>query len=114
MLQVIMIMLINRKGDYMVQSQVKSKEIFVHNKDLGFWTQTPITAQRFELVDGELELVWCNHAGSESEEIESSIINPNGADHVWYTMIEVCDKCDAIKRPGDNYWEDAPIEGVTE
>lgn len=95
-------------------------KISVLSKDLGFWSQVPITVQRFDKIaymDGpddfeyEEELIWCNHAGATSEDIENEIINPNGADHVWLTKVSVCDKCDAFQRDNDEWWQDAPSEG---
>lgn len=94
-------------------NQSLTKKIFINNKDLGFLTQEEVTVQRFEIVDGERELVWCNHAGAIEESVENEMTNPNGHDITWWDKIVVCDKCEAYRFVGDNEWRDAPEEGVS-
>lgn len=86
--------------------------IHVINKDLGFFTQEPITVQRFHSFDRELE--WCNHAGAETQETENTIYRPDDTDTVWIAKTLVCDKCGAYQLPNDSFWYDAPTEGVTQ
>lgn len=88
------------------------QKIFIKNKDLGFFTEHPITAQKFQRVDGELELVWCNHAGAYTDSIEVCDYKSEGNDWVTYDDVLVCDRCGAFKRDYENYWEDCPEEGV--
>jgi hypothetical protein len=87
-------------------------QIFVKNHDLGFWTQHEITAQKFEKIDGEMELVWCNHAGAITEELENCDYRSEGTDWVTKQYIHVCDKS---LRPEMNIvtiGENAPENGV--
>lgn len=88
------------------------KKIYVKNHDLGFFTAKPITVQRFNNIDGEQELVYCNHASSEI--VEKETWPTIYSDQVMIFKTEVCDKtnCGAYRLEGDNYWEDSPIEGV--
>lgn len=88
--------------------------IAIMNRDLGFFTEKPITAQRFEVVDedGTRELVWCNHAGAEVEEVENDIIRPEGIDSVYISRYLQCDKCEAYKPEGTDHWHEAPNEGI--
>lgn len=79
-------------------------KIFVNNKDLGFFTQEEITAQ---IVSPEGELLFCNHAGAVEEHQEDDFLGTPIDRYVTF-----CDKCEAYKREGDNYWENAPFEGV--
>lgn len=97
----------------MVQSQANAK-IFVKSKDLGFFTQTNITVQRFEIVDGDRELVFCNHANATEEVVEHETFTPSGKEIVWAYKITTCDKsnCDAWKREGSSIWEDTPYRGA--
>lgn len=89
-------------------------KIFVNNKDLGFFTATSITVQRFaEIIDGERELIWCNHAGAVSEKVENQIDRIDQPDITWTSYVLVCDKCPAYKKEGEDFWEDAPFEGIT-
>lgn len=94
----------------MVQSE--TTQIFINNKDLGFWTQQEITAQRFELIDGDPELCWCNHAGAIQETVHNQIDRIDEPDICWTSTILVCDKCPAWRKEYEPYWEDAPYEGV--
>lgn len=86
------------------------KTIFVKDKDLGFFTQTEIPVQRYETIDGEKTLVWCNHAGAEIEQVEKNSYNPDGVDDVWFETVHTC-TCGAVKWE-DNLWEDTPEEGA--
>ncbi len=89
-------------------------QIFIKNHDLGFWTQNEITAQKFEKIDGEIELVWCNHAGATTEELEHCDYRSEGSDWVTKRYIRVCDKCGATRDEYSNYWENAPEQGLDE
>lgn len=89
-------------------------KIHVRNRDLGFFTQTLITVQRFEIEDGDPVVVWCNHAGAIEEEYDVQINNVDRLDEVYQQTIIACNKCGASRLPGENYWENAPFEGVTE
>lgn len=90
----------------------QSKHINVRSRDLGFFTQSPITAQRFDEVDGEQALVWCDHAGAiqETDTVEHPRIDE--PDIVYDVELMVCDKCPAWRRVGETAWEDAPEDGV--
>jgi len=89
-------------------------QIFVKNRDLGFFTQNQITAQKFEKIDGEMELVWCNHAGAYTDRQEICDYKSEGADWVTYENIQVCDKCGATKGEYDSHWIGNPEQGVYE
>lgn len=89
------------------------KKIYIKNEDLGFWTETPITVQSFEIIDkDEIDLVWCNHAGAIEEEHDGEVYNPNGTYHEWTQRVIVCNKCDAWRDALLDDWIDAPFEGV--
>ena len=71
-------------------------------RDTTMWEQ-PVTVQTgFLEDDGSFQMEECNHAGAteESDEIEWSVLNRRE-----YYML--CDKanCQAIKREGENSWE---------
>lgn len=84
-------------------------KIDVQNKDLGFFTQSLITAQRRE--DGEV--VWCNHHGAVQETVENQIDRIDEPDITWKSSVLICDKCSAYKLEGDDWWQEAPFEGIT-
>ena len=85
--------------------------IYVQNKDFGFLTETPITVQKTEQIDGETAVVFCNHAQAEEREIEQQVDRQDQPDIVWTDHILVC-KCGAYKFEYDNEWHDAPQDGV--
>lgn len=91
-------------------------KIYVHNKDLGFWTQEPIPVTRYATQydedDFDRELVWCNHAGAEEEEVENEINRIDQPDITWTDRVLVCRKCGAYKFEKETDWWDAPIEGA--
>jgi hypothetical protein len=87
--------------------------VFVRNYDLGFFTQEPITVQKFEIEDDEPVVSWCNHAGAESETVENQIDRIDEPDICWTSTIMVCDKCGAYKLEGESWWQDAPFEGIS-
>ena len=97
---------------------VTAKQIFVHNKDFGFFTQEPITVQRKEVIsedfngEQETDVVWCNHAEAEEVEEEHQTNNIDAPDMVWTDKALVCHKCKAYKFDGDTDWQNAPVEGV--
>lgn len=102
----------------MVNLVKDKKHIFVHNRDLGFFTQTPITVQGFQKnSDGEEELMWCNHANADAERIEVMAMEwdrelgylPTGT--AWEDCWK-CDKCDAYRFIDAKEWENAPFDGV--
>lgn len=86
--------------------------ILVRNKDLGFFTQKDVTVQRFAKIDGEIELLWCNHAGATSEEVENCDYKSEGTDWVTKQYIYACDKCPATRDEYSTYWDDCPADGV--
>ena len=89
--------------------------IKVNNKDLGFFTQTYITAQVFETINEDKYLSFCNHANAKIEKIENQIDRADQPDICWTTSILVCDKpnCGAYRLEGEEFWQDAPSEGLT-
>lgn len=94
------------------------RKITILNKDLGFWTQEPITVQRFHTVnypdgDFEKELVWCNHADAELISVYGEASRLTKPDITIITKIWICPKCEAYRQDGDSYWQDAPVEGVS-
>lgn len=92
------------------------KQIYIKNKDLGWWSEQPITVQRFETIynedDFDKELVWCNHAGFEEKEVENEYHTPDARTLEWTDRILICPKCGAYKMVWDEYWQDSPIQGV--
>lgn len=112
----------------------EAKKIFVHNRDLGFFTQENIPVQRFDEsswccgaevnkfgfcsdckdnAEPRHELIWCNHAGA--EEIHSTHEeNRQDQPDIVYPISYLQCKCGAYKREHDNYWENAPFEGIYE
>lgn len=91
------------------------KTISVKNKDLGFWTQEPISVKRMETIndEGEQEVIYCNHDGAEEREVENETYRADQPDIVWTSRPLICE-CGAYKLEGDNYWQDAPVEGKHE
>ena len=87
-------------------------QINIRNYDLGFLTAEHVTAQKFAKEDGEIVVIWCNHAGAIQEEIEDEIYVPGGIDRVVITRALVCDKCGAYQPEGQTEWQEAPYEGV--
>lgn len=85
-------------------------KVYVKSLDMGFWTQEPITVARYQVDGDEKELVWCNHAGAEEEEVENQIYRIDHPDIVWTDKVLVC-KCGAYRFLNDSYWSDAPIDG---
>ena len=81
------------------------KTILVTNKD--YW-ETPVTVTR---TQGD-ELVWCNHANVTEDVHEDVIYRANGGVSVHNVTISTCNKCEAYRFDYDDYWQDAPIEGV--
>lgn len=93
-------------------------KIQVNFKDYGFFSQTPITVQRIDWHkdegEGYKDVLWCNHDGHEIQENTRQIINVDSQDQEWTTNDLVCDKCEAYKPEHEDYWQDAPFEGVTQ
>ncbi len=88
-------------------------KINVIHKDFGYFSEVPITVQRFEPDwDGDMELVWCNHAGAESETFEKMVPRIDQPDIVWEDSILVCLKCGAFQRSYERTWEDTPVGGL--
>ena len=83
--------------------------ITILNKDLGFFTESTVTIQRF---DEEGDLIWCNHAGAEEEEAYNQVDRVDQSDLTWTEIIKVCDKCGAWQFDGDREWHEAPMDGV--
>lgn len=77
-------------------------QIQVLNKDLGFFTATPITVQRRD-TDGEI--LWCNHAEADTESELVHVPNPHGQDDEYTVNYEVCKKCNMFRRENDTEWE---------
>jgi hypothetical protein len=87
-------------------------KIYVKDRDYGFLNQIEIPVVRREEVDeGVFDIVYCNHAGAEEVEEEHQTNNIDAPDMVWIVRALVCLKCHAFKRDGDDYWQDAPVEG---
>lgn len=86
-------------------------KVYVKSLDMGFWTQEPITVARYQVDGDEKELVWCNHARAEEEEVENNVPRPDQPDIVWTDRVLVCRKCGAYKFEKETNWWDAPIEG---
>lgn len=82
--------------------------IIVSERSLYPFGEEPVTVQRFE--DGEL--VWCNHAGAESEIVQHQINNIDSPDDVWETTEMVCNKINCRAYLVDGHWENTPIGGV--
>lgn len=91
------------------------KTIFIKDKHYG-WDQ-PITVQKFELYSDEYgkeyDLTWCNHAGADEVENETSLPRADAPDIVWYDRVLVCNKCNAYKFFDSVEWQDTPYEGVS-
>ena len=85
---------------------MNSTKIPVKNKDLGFWTQEPITVYRKE----DDTIVWCNHDGYTTETEENTIYRIDSPDLTFNTVVDTCNKCSAW-RTLDEPWQDAPSEG---
>lgn len=66
-----------------------------------------------EHADPNNEVVWCNHAGAREEDYEQTFHNPYGADTTSFITILKCDKCEAWKRADEDFWSEAPFEGVS-
>lgn len=92
-------------------------KVNIRNHDLGFWTEEPITVQIIDWHKDEEEpykdVLWCNHARAEEEEVHNEIPVVDGQDISWTDKVLVCMKCGAYRLPGNEYWENAPFEGVT-
>lgn len=81
-------------------------KIDVNNKDLGFFTQEPITVQS---ITREGEVLFCNHAGAGEQDLISEMYNPVTEEHKqWTTSVLVCDKCGAVKRKYED-WEQVDV-----
>lgn len=91
---------------------MSTKSIYVKNFDFGFFTEIPITVQKFEdNADGEAELVYCNHAGAVEEESTFDSVGFNGQHIQTTSKALACNKCDAYSLDNGSSWEDAPFEG---
>lgn len=98
---------------YRNERRVTEMKINVINKDLDFWTQQEIPVVKYGVMDdGEKELIYCNHAGAEEETVHNEVPRIDGPDIEWNSKVLVCGKCQAYKLDGDDYWQDAPFEGV--
>jgi hypothetical protein len=73
-----------------------------------------VTVQRFEQIieDDDAVLVYCNHAGATEEDYENEIYYPEGPSQTYIATQLVCDKCEAYRYLGENYWHEAPEEGA--
>lgn len=88
-------------------------KINVIKKDLGYFTQEPITVQRIEKLDDEdTEVVFCTHAGAVEEEKETWPTNYDDRTYIVTTL--VCDRCGAYKVGDENIWNNAPERGKHE
>ena len=87
---------------------MNSIKIPVKSKDFGWWSQEPITVHRKE----DDTIIWCNHHGAVAETQENTIHRIDEPDIDWQTSVEICDKCQAYKIEGDDYWQESPVEGV--
>ena len=91
-------------------------KIFVKSEDFGFWTQEDITVQRVDFHEDEDEpykdVLWCNHAGATEEDTESEYMRSDGTVMEISNKALICDKCYAYKCLDEEYWQDAPTEGV--
>lgn len=86
-------------------------KIDVRSFDLGFFTEVPITVQRFYKDAYDEELIWCNHDGANFQESNNeSYLNDRVI--TWASRILVCNKCGAYQHEGENYWYEAPENGV--
>lgn len=83
-------------------------KIPVKNKDWGFWTEDAITVYRKE----NDEIIWCNHEGYETETEEHTTHRIGERNLTWETIIDTCDKCQAYRMNDDDYWQEAPDEGI--
>lgn len=93
---------------------MKSVHVSVHVYEPNlFGMSDSITVTRKELVDDDLQIIWCNHANPDEDELTNHVLNPNGQDMEWTDHILVCPKCNAwqVVGRGDG-WQDAPFEGV--
>jgi hypothetical protein len=72
----------------------------------------PVTVKRYEVnEDGEKNLIWCNHA--EAEQIENEETIAAGDRLITYvSKVQSCLKCGAYKYGHEDYWYEAPMEGV--
>jgi hypothetical protein len=82
--------------------------VAIKNFDLGWLTETPVTVTKKE----DNEITWCNHANAFEDTIELAG-NPFSTIADTYTeRVLICDKCDAWKEVGGEYWQEVPEEGA--
>lgn len=87
------------------------KKIYVRSEDLGVFTQEEVTVV---IRDENNEIVYCNHAGSNTESVENSYFTSDGRELEYMVDITTCDKCEAWKKDDGLGWEDQPIGGIHE
>ncbi len=87
------------------------KQIHVQFKDHGFFTEEPITVQRRQQEDGWIDILWCNHADVDYEEISEDYYNEYGPDISYTVKVYTCKKCGAHQFADDNIWHNAPSFG---
>lgn len=88
------------------------KTILVKSLDHGYFTQSLVTVQRFERIDGDMEVVWCDHAGAQEEKQEVDSFYQDGEYQGQMVSITQCDKCPAWCEVNDSVWNDAPQESL--
>lgn len=107
--------------------------IYVKSEDFGFWTQVEIPVVRYDEsseccgapvtetgfctdckdnAEPRKEIIFCNHGGAETEEVENQVNRIDQPDIVWTSKIVVCEKCGAWRHEGERDWEEAPFEGA--
>ena len=85
-------------------------KIEVKHKDFGFFSETPITVQ---VIDKEEGVVWCNHDGFTEETDTIHHAFNDGTSSEYSINFYKCDKCDAYRIEDDDFWQEAPFEGVS-
>lgn len=84
-------------------------KITVLHKDYGWFSQIPVPVTRRENDD----LLWCNHDGAIEEDITSQTWSYEREDVIeWTDVVMVCGKCGAYRPINEDFWQEAPIEGV--
>lgn len=75
--------------------------------------EEPVTVVRLGQVDEDsFEIVYCNHANATAETEVVQIDRVDQEDLVYNVNYMLCDKCGAIKRETDDWWDKAPLEGL--
>lgn len=92
-------------------------KINVLHKDYGFFSEIPITVQKIDWHkdegEGYKDVYWCNHDGFTIEQDTIHHAFNDGTSSEYSINFYKCDKCDAYRFEDEDYWQEAPFEGVS-